>query len=389
MPGSTGGASSAAGSEATARSAADAATADTAWQPLPDMATAKTQWGAAPDFSGPAVGNLAQGAAIAKTEWGPAPDLGAPKTDWDAQPSVGVPKTDWGPPAGWHSAPEGHEAPSPRPPPAPGPSAPQPAPRGWGPQPIAPAVAYYPPPGAYPVPGAYPQPGWYPPPAAYPPPGYYPQPAYGYPQTYGPAAAGVQYDARGMPLPRALGAVGGSVQPGWKYGFLALYGIAFFLAIGAIVVLAGTSGYGYSRRSSEDTGAALLLGAFVALLLMAVPALVWLGTSWAFVPAGARYTRTGRWVSPGEAVGFLFIPYFNLYWQFVANMGLCEALDNVLVAQGSAVRAPRGTAMAAGIAQCIPFLNFFAPIVWFAYMVQADRAKAAALEGVKDAAEYF
>jgi len=31
--------------------------------------------------------------------------------------------------------------------------------------------------------------------------------------------------------------------------------------------------------------------------------------------------------SPGKAVGFMFIPFFNLYWQFVAWMGLCEDLN--------------------------------------------------------------
>jgi hypothetical protein len=31
--------------------------------------------------------------------------------------------------------------------------------------------------------------------------------------------------------------------------------------------------------------------------------------------------------TPGKAVGYLFIPFFNLYWMFVAYHGLAKAID--------------------------------------------------------------
>jgi hypothetical protein len=42
---------------------------------------------------------------------------------------------------------------------------------------------------------------------------------------------------------------------------------------------------------------------------------------WKAVPK--EITRT----TPGKAVGFLFIPFFNFYWAFVSYMGLAEDLN--------------------------------------------------------------
>ncbi len=42
---------------------------------------------------------------------------------------------------------------------------------------------------------------------------------------------------------------------------------------------------------------------------------------WSMIPADEAQT------TPGKAVGFLFIPFFNFYWNFIAFHGLAQALN--------------------------------------------------------------
>lgn len=49
--------------------------------------------------------------------------------------------------------------------------------------------------------------------------------------------------------------------------------------------------------------------------------------------------------TPGQAVGFLFIPFFNLYWMFVAYAGLANRMNKFLDMRGIA-----GSRMSAGLA---------------------------------------
>ncbi len=76
---------------------------------------------------------------------------------------------------------------------------------------------------------------------------------------------------------------------------------------------------------------ALLLPFFAALgiagfagLAAGVFYLMFLYKCWSLIPQG--WART----TPGKAVGFLFIPFFNLYWMFVAQVGLSVDVNRVL-----------------------------------------------------------
>jgi hypothetical protein len=105
---------------------------------------------------------------------------------------------------------------------------------------------------------------------------------------------------------------------------------------------------------------------------------VWLGLSWAMIPPAGRRTDSGRAISPAQAVGYLFIPFYNLYWVFVVSMGLCEALDRQLAAFGVARRAPGGLAVAMSIVQVLPCVNLvLGPLLWLPYIFLVDAAKAA------------
>ncbi len=71
-------------------------------------------------------------------------------------------------------------------------------------------------------------------------------------------------------------------------------------------------------------------------ILLQVPAIVFsmqiLYRTWANIEQG--YART----SPGNAVGFLFIPFFNLYWVFQAYWGLAIDLNRYMIDRGLSKR---------------------------------------------------
>lgn len=81
---------------------------------------------------------------------------------------------------------------------------------------------------------------------------------------------------------------------------------------------------------------------------------------WKTVQDGAART------TPGKAVGFLFIPLFNLYWMFVALHGLSKELNRVIDAEEAPVgRTSEGLALAHCLLICsgvIPIVNFAAAI---------------------------
>jgi hypothetical protein len=154
-----------------------------------------------------------------------------------------------------------------------------------------------------------------------------------------------------------------------KWLFMAGYaGLYLFYIVGLALTSAGS-----------DTAAvgSVVVGLGVLCWPMALVAgMVWLYQAWASVPDQMRYSDAGKWITPGQAVGYLFIPFFNLYWVFIANLGLCEAINRTLVAQGKPPRAPKGLAIATCVTQVIPYCNFLvAPILWTVYMFMMDTAR--------------
>ena len=163
-----------------------------------------------------------------------------------------------------------------------------------------------------------------------------------------------------------------------KWVYVLGYGVFWLFMLMGYGIIGLTGGL----EGSEPQGAGAIVGAvivcvgFFALLAAPIAAVVWLYQSWSSVPPEMRYTNGGTWMTPGKAIGFLFIPFFNLVWLFIANLGLCDAVNRTLVARGGPPRAPRGIALAACIAQVVPYCNFLvAPILWSVYMFQMDAAR--------------
>ncbi len=96
------------------------------------------------------------------------------------------------------------------------------------------------------------------------------------------------------------------------------------------------------------------------LLISSVLAYVYLYRAWNCLRFGGPRT------TPGKAIGFLFIPFFNIYWIFVALYGLSQDWNRIMASHPNLQRAPR---MGEGMFLTYLICSFVAPpvaiIFWF------------------------
>lgn len=117
--------------------------------------------------------------------------------------------------------------------------------------------------------------------------------------------------------------------------------------------------------------AVLMLGA---LLLNAklILAMFWLHGAWKWVPPDQRFDKTGKRFGP-DGVFMLLIPYYNLYWMFVINFALCDAMQRMQATARTTETVTRDMVMWACVCEIIPFANFFvSPFLWAKYMRRID-----------------
>ena len=62
--------------------------------------------------------------------------------------------------------------------------------------------------------------------------------------------------------------------------------------------------------------------------------------------------------STARAIGFMFIPLFNLYWAFESRLRLCTRLNEEFMAAGLALRAPNQLVLWWTITNMIPYVGF-------------------------------
>lgn len=191
---------------------------------------------------------------------------------------------------------------------------------------------------------------------------------YGYPP---PHAAGVPFRAAILP-PSAIDVSGH--KPGARIWVLiagiapaVVMPIAFVLFVLAIAAndedmspLLGIASYG------------VMVFASLVIYLRIGFAMFWLYQAWKWLPAQERFDRNGRPRTPGETF-YLFIPYFNVYWMFVYNFALCDALERMRVRYRTTQPAPRDLVMWACICELIPLANLAAPFLWFSVMKRIDQ----------------
>jgi hypothetical protein len=156
--------------------------------------------------------------------------------------------------------------------------------------------------------------------------------------------------------------------------FIAIGSIGFLIAIVGGIVIALTTAHGGSP-SSDDLLVYWML-AFGILMFglygQMFVAPFWIYRAWSWLPHDQRYTKHwSSWVSPSQAAWFLVIPYFQYYWMFVINCGLCDALDRLRARYPTSALAPKPLAIAAGVCQLIiPFP--VGMILWLVFMAKIE-----------------
>lgn len=141
---------------------------------------------------------------------------------------------------------------------------------------------------------------------------------------------------------------------------------ALLFLISFMMMLIGTA--------DESTGVFVLGGIFFQFLCVAsvvtfyIFFLMLLSGMWQTVDPHLAQT------TPGKAIGFLFIPFFNCYWIFVAIYGLAVDLNKTLRARGAAPAVSEGMALTTCILALVPCLNLVSIIILFISLNQMKKA---------------
>lgn len=86
---------------------------------------------------------------------------------------------------------------------------------------------------------------------------------------------------------------------------------------------------------------------------------------WVNVSHGALPRRRPDDPTVGRAVGFLFIPFYNIYWWFFTHLRLCERLNEESALRGTSATTPRGLALWTGIVHWIPFVDLVSYLILY------------------------
>ncbi|MDA3798455.1 MAG: hypothetical protein PF692_05165 [Kiritimatiellae bacterium] len=121
------------------------------------------------------------------------------------------------------------------------------------------------------------------------------------------------------------------------------------------------------KTSSPEAGLGLLGLSYILVLFGEIVLVVLLYKSWAAIQDG--HART----TPGKAIGFLFIPFFNIYWAFQATWGLSKDFNAYLQRNSISVAAlPEGLFLSFCILSItawipIPIPRFVLPVVFYIF----------------------
>ncbi len=153
-----------------------------------------------------------------------------------------------------------------------------------------------------------------------------------------------------FPAQRPTGGAGAADIP--RRPKRASFGLVLTLEIVAFVIsFLGGLLLGIGAAENEDallgTGVVLIIIGFLVAVVGGIFGLIYLYRAWLIVQGSTART------TPGKAVGFLFIPLFNLYWQFQAVYGWAKDY-NAFREDYALTAAPR---MPAGLFLAVPIFN--------------------------------
>jgi hypothetical protein len=148
-----------------------------------------------------------------------------------------------------------------------------------------------------------------------------------------------------------------------KFGSVMLYVTLF---VGAILFY--VSGlYVLHFYGVQGVGIALVILGAILLIVAVIYLIVMVYRVWQFtIHQSQRYQLKPSIESPGKAVGFLFIPFFNLYWMFIVYGKLPKDINAICVARGEAASIPDGLGIAVAVLSVmslIPFVGYVTGII--------------------------
>ena len=218
-------------------------------------------------------------------------------------------------------------------------------------------------------------------------PGYPGAPSYPGPQGYpgqsemghaGPAGMELAMPAyAGGPIYRAP-APGQTFAPlgsGLRKAYIGVTSVMMFGFIASIASLVTAIAINPDRP--DDTLMGLFIGSlFLVMALLYVQmgiGLFWVYRVWKWLPENQRWTKHWKGpIDPAMAAGMMLIPYFQYYWMFVIDCGICDAMDRLRVLYPTSREAPKSLAIAACICQMIIPLPVGA-ILWIMFMGRVEQ----------------
>jgi hypothetical protein len=157
------------------------------------------------------------------------------------------------------------------------------------------------------------------------------------------------------------------IKPAWFGLLVTLFGggAGLILLIGALAI-----GGVIKLTSIGELGMLLLVivAGILAMVVAGIIQLVYLARAWSCLAYSDPRT------TPGKAVGFMFIPGFNLYWIFVAIKGFAEDWNRIVSQHPDLARAPR---MSEGVFLTYCIGTIIAPlgmVMWLPMMAQVCKA---------------
>ncbi len=152
-----------------------------------------------------------------------------------------------------------------------------------------------------------------------------------------------------------------------KGGSMGLWSMLFFggilcMILGVMVAGTFTQDLGASVTGSTlKIGFGLIIAGYACLVFSGILIYIYLYRAWKCLQPG------GATVSPGAAIGFLFIPVFNLYWFFKAIGGLPRQWNTITSAYPNTKNAPKLT-MGAFI--CLLLIPVIGQVIWLSQITK-------------------
>ena len=175
----------------------------------------------------------------------------------------------------------------------------------------------------------------------------------GMPEWISPASAGLLSSGVSSENPYAAPTVAPQLAPNGSLPYIkpTSFGlIAALMILGGIVAVIG---YIIMEESDEILGIIAILAGLTALLAGGIISLIYLYRGWTVLQPHTSHS------TPGKAVGFLFIPFFSLYWYFVAYWRFSQEWNRIVAGNPTQRGAP---SMSEGLILTYAILNIISAL---------------------------